>query len=87
MKGKIVSFKKDSEIYDGAIVDKYQGYKWVESASHDGKMKTCIPIDYYLIESLDLKLFHVPCDEILGIHGRDNSDRNDILFYKKKWKK
>jgi hypothetical protein len=72
MIGKKVDFKVPGGFNTGEIFDKYQGYKWVEEASHTGKIKTCISIDYYLIKVFEgagnqYGYYHVPCNEIINM--------------------
>lgn len=76
MIGKTVDFKISGVFNVGEILDKYQGYKWVETTTPTaGRMMACVSIDYYLIKVVEgvgkYAYHHVPCSEIINIIKRE----------------
>ena len=72
---KTVDFRISGGFNTGDILDKYQGYKWVETTSPTtGRMMTCVSIDYYLIRVVEgvgkYAYLHVPCSDIINVIKR-----------------
>jgi hypothetical protein len=65
MIGRTVEFEVNSETIKGTVLDRYQGYKWVDSTSPTtGRMNSCISVDYYIVRTSEKKIFHVLCSDI-----------------------
>lgn len=69
MIGRIVKYKSGETVYEGEVLDKYQGLTsikiYVATSNNISVRDTQIPIDYYIIRVRGMdKLKHVKCEKI-----------------------